>query len=198
MTLEQFNSIATFGTFLVIAATAIAALYQLRHARGANVIEAFGEIQRRYDSEEFKEGHRIITSVLPNKWQDPAFRYEWCNPNQRSLENDEIVSKMLSVANTYEELGLMVKHGFIAASIALDMLSTEAIEHWTLLSGPIAAKRRKAGDSLWENFEYFVVLSEDWEAAHPHGSYPRAIRRLKISDELRGADEAYAASLAHA
>ncbi len=33
MSLELFNSLATFGTFLVISATAIAALYQLRHAR---------------------------------------------------------------------------------------------------------------------------------------------------------------------
>ena len=40
MSLQLVNTLATFGTFLVIAGTAIAALVQLRHARGSNQIAA--------------------------------------------------------------------------------------------------------------------------------------------------------------
>lgn len=36
MSLELVNTFATLGTFLVIAATATAAIVQLRHARGSN------------------------------------------------------------------------------------------------------------------------------------------------------------------
>jgi len=43
MSLELVNTLASIGTLLVIAATAIAALAQLRHSRGSNQIIALTE-----------------------------------------------------------------------------------------------------------------------------------------------------------
>jgi hypothetical protein len=44
MSTELLNSIATLGTFVVIAATALAALVQLRHMRGSNQIAALSDL----------------------------------------------------------------------------------------------------------------------------------------------------------
>jgi 23S rRNA G2069 N7-methylase RlmK/C1962 C5-methylase RlmI len=51
MTLEFLNTFASFGTFAVIAATAIAALVQLRHARSSNQIAAMNELQEVYQKQ---------------------------------------------------------------------------------------------------------------------------------------------------
>lgn len=45
MSLELVNTLATLATFLVIAATAIAAIIQLRHARCSNQIAALTELR---------------------------------------------------------------------------------------------------------------------------------------------------------
>jgi hypothetical protein len=45
MSLQLVNTLATFGTFVVIAATAIAAIVQLRHARSSNHIAALNELR---------------------------------------------------------------------------------------------------------------------------------------------------------
>lgn len=47
MSLEVLNTLATSGTFFLIAATAIAAMIQLRHTRGSNQMAAFNEFQER-------------------------------------------------------------------------------------------------------------------------------------------------------
>ena len=47
MSLELVNTLATLGTFLVIGATATAAIIQLRHMRGSNQIVALNELGNR-------------------------------------------------------------------------------------------------------------------------------------------------------
>jgi hypothetical protein len=50
MSFELVNTLATFGTFVVIAATAIAAVVQLRHARSSNQIAALNELRETMES----------------------------------------------------------------------------------------------------------------------------------------------------
>jgi hypothetical protein len=56
--------------------------------------------------------------------------------------------------------------------------------------------RRRAGDVIWEHFEYLTVLAQDWAAAHPKGTYPAGTRRIELKDERVEADEQYASALA--
>jgi hypothetical protein len=53
MSLELLNTFATFGTFVVITATAVAALVQLRHARSSNQIAALNELRKAQETPEF-------------------------------------------------------------------------------------------------------------------------------------------------
>ena len=198
MSLELFNSLATFGTFLVIAATAIAALFQLRHARSANLIEAYNEVREMFLSEDYRDAQHFVVTDLWKNWQDPAFRYQFGRRDARTPENQVLIGKINTVGNTFEQAGLMTKRGLVDREMIVDAFGGLAITAWTILLPVTAAGRRAFGEGIWENFEYFVVLSQDWVAAHSGGAYPRGIRRISVPDELREADEQYAAALATA
>jgi uncharacterized membrane protein (DUF2068 family) len=64
MSLELVNSLATFGTFLVIAGTAIAAIVQLRHARSSNQIAALNELRELQDKPEFRAAQTFVHTEL--------------------------------------------------------------------------------------------------------------------------------------
>jgi hypothetical protein len=53
MSAEWVTAIGTIGTFVVIAASAVAALVQLRHMRGSNQIAALNELRETMESESF-------------------------------------------------------------------------------------------------------------------------------------------------
>jgi hypothetical protein len=195
MTLELFNSLATFGTFLVIAATATAALVQLRHMRSANQIDSFNDFSQTIKSAEYHTAQTFCIAELAKHWQDPAFRHQLGSRNARTPLNQVLINHIMLVGNAHEQLGMLVKRGLIDRVVALDVFSGNAVSAWEGLAPVTAALRRKSRVA-WENFEYFVVLSQDWHAAHPNGTYPSGVRRLALKDDLREADERYAASLA--
>jgi|GEM_PF-5337717 hypothetical protein len=63
---ELWSTIASVGTFLVIAATAVVAIIQLRHTRSGNQIAAAMTIHSFVESQEFQEGRRFIRDELVN------------------------------------------------------------------------------------------------------------------------------------
>jgi len=195
VSLELFNTLATFGTFLVIAATAVAALFQLRHMRSANLIEAYNEVQVTFQSDAFREGQHFVLTELPERWHDPAFRYQLITPTARTAEGQTLIGKINAVGNFWEQCGLLLKLGLLDRNMILDTYWGNAVSAWERLLPVTAAFRRSSGDAIWENFEYFVVLAKDWEASHPDGNYPPGVRRIPVPDDLREADEQYAASL---
>ena len=60
MSLELVNTIATCATFVVIAATAIAAMVQLRQLRASNQIAAFNELRQAYENPKLVRGASYI------------------------------------------------------------------------------------------------------------------------------------------
>jgi hypothetical protein len=200
MSLELANTIATFGTFVVIAATAIAALVQLRHARSSNLIETLAELRQEAASSEMTPALRFVRFELSEKLKDPAFRHQMANP--ATLTEDNVMARVYisRVANYYEGMGALVKSGLADKNIVLDSTTTTlAVTMWNQLSPIIAILRQSLGDSSWyENFEYLIVLAQDWKAAHPNGTYPAGVRRIEINYPWLEADREYAASLAPA
>jgi len=91
-------------------------------------------------------------------------------------------------------MGVLVKNGLVERDLVLDVWATSIPGDWDRLKPLTALYRRTQGDAVWENFEYLVVLSEDWVAAHPKGAYPSGVRRLNLKDEWLAADTQYAAS----
>jgi Domain of unknown function (DUF4760) len=197
MSLELVNSLATFGTFLVIAATALAAMIQLRHARSSNHIAALNELRETQETPHFQAALQTLTE-LHAKLLDPQFRYEVGDLRARTDETRSFFTKLNSIGNYYEGMGVLVKTGLVDANLVLEMWCSQAVQNWKRLEPVTAILRRHGGDGLWENFEYLATLAQDWIAAHPSGTYPRGRRRIAIKDEWLEADTQYAASLAPA
>jgi len=80
MTLELVNTLATSATFVVIAATAIAAIVQLRHLRASNQILAFNELRQAFESSDLAAAHKYVDTHLDSDLEDPAFRYAIAQP----------------------------------------------------------------------------------------------------------------------
>lgn len=198
MSLELVNTFATLGTFVVIAATAIVAIIQLRHVRGSNQIAALNELRETMETVGFQAAQHFAGTELAAKLQDPAFRYQLAHRYARTDENRSLIGMVNSIGNFYESMGLLLKTGLVEPGLALEMWSGNAEGEWENLKPVTAIARRATGDGLWENFEYLAVLSKDWLAAHPKGAYPSVTRRLKVEDVWLEADKQYAASLAPA
>lgn len=184
MTLEVVNAIASVGTLLVIAATAIVALGQLRHSRGSNQIQALTECREVLESEEFSRAFQFIARELPALLSDPKTREAlMASPIPEAFRSVNVVG------NFYESMGAFVKHDIIDAGIAQDLWSGIIADSWHLMSPAIAIMRRKRGPALWENFEYIAGLSEEWTHKHPDGLYPGGRKRLIVEDVWRQEDE---------
>lgn len=177
MTLEVVNTIASVGTLLVIAATAIAALGQLRHMRGSNQIQALTECREVLESEPFASAMRYVQGELPRLIEDRQFRERL---DLRPLPAD--LAQITVVANFFESMGAFVKHDIIDETIAGDLWANIVLINWSALQPVIAILRRQIGDVLWENFEYLVTLCEDYRSRNPQGTYPRGVRRKTIID----------------
>jgi hypothetical protein len=198
MSLELVNTLATFGTFLVIAGTAIAALIQLRHARGSNQIAALDELRTVFQSREFTEAQGFLDARLGELVKNPTFRYQWAHRDKRTDEFNDDIQRARLVGNYFEDVGALVVAGLLDGELTCMIYSSDITRAWEGLQPLIAIGRRVAGKSAWENFEYVAMLTQRWQEAHPDGAYPNRAPRLHVADEWLEADNQYAASLAPA
>ncbi len=194
MSLEVLNTVATLGTFFVIAATAVAALIQLRHARSSNQIAALNELRESQQTDHFIKALHCLYTELPLLIQDPEFRYQLGHRQDRTAKFNEVISSIEAVGDSYENIGLLAKTGLVDRRILLDIYPMLVIDAWTALLDVTAILRAHYGSSLWENFEYLVVLSQDWNAAHADGTYPRGMRRIEVPTRWQSEDEEYASA----
>jgi hypothetical protein len=197
MSFELVNTLATFGTFVVIAATAIAAIVQLRHARSSNQIAALNELRETREKPEFIAAQHFVQSDLSGSLRDAAFRYQIDAPAARTDETRPLIAKVNTIGNFYEGIGQFVKTGLVDRDLVLESWCDVIIGTWDRLA-PVAAIYRRRDNATWENFEYVTVLAQDFLAAHPKGMYPPRVRRIELNDEWLEADKQYAASLAPA
>jgi hypothetical protein len=178
MSMELLSTIAAMGTFVVIAATAIVAVVQLRHARAGNQIAAILEISEGIDSERTQEARRFIRDELGPRLHDAEFR--------KQLSESPVgpaARPLILLGNHYERLGSFVKRGIIDEDLACDLWSAQVEGDWERMAPAIAIVRRTQGDAVFENFEYLVDAGERWIARHPHGAYPKNRPRRAIRDE---------------
>ena len=186
MSAEWVTAAAAVGTFVVIAASGIAALVQLRHMRGSNQIVALTECRETLESPEFREAQRFVSYELPERLTD-AQECRKIATLPFAKEYDAIVT----VANFFESMGLFVKTGIIDRRIACDFWSSVVLRNWRALA-PITAYVRGelALVALWENFEYMARLCQRYEQEHP-SSYPASEPRmppdLSLIEQLRDA-----------
>jgi hypothetical protein len=175
MSPEWVTAIATAGTFVVIAASAIAALLQLRHTRGSNQIVALTECRETLESDEFQNARQFVTVTLPELMKDPEMA--------RKLELPFFPAELRpagNVANFFESMGAFVRFNIIDRRIACDLWCGVVVSSWNALL-PITRIRRQLDPGIWENFEYLAVLSAEFMERYPT-SYPAQMRRMPLDE----------------
>ena len=185
MSYELLSAVASIGTFIVIAATAVAAFVQLRHVRGSNAIAALTECREVLESEEFAKAQRFVAHDLPELLKDESVR--------RDLLRSPIPERLRPinvVGNFFESLGAFVRYGIIDKEIACSLWSDVAVKNWQTLSPATAIMRREAGASLWNQFEYLASVSKTWLDRHVDGDYPRGVEHMPVVDVWLEADKA--------
>lgn len=189
MSFESLNAVAPLVTVIIVAATAIAALVQLKHLRAGNQINAMLSIGEELSGKMFSDAGDLVRYRLAAALEDPLYReYEVAmSLGKPAPEVDaEYVAlrrASLVVGNGYEELGILVKRGIIDRDTFLDRYCYLITTAWKRLE-PVTALTREAmgNDWAWENFEYLAVLSEDWMVKQATGTYPRGMRRMKLTN----------------
>lgn len=178
---EYLAAYASIGTFVVVAVTAIAAIVQLRHIRGANQLAGFIDLAKVWDSDAFQRAIAFVHDELPARLHDPAYRAELMRPEPDRRGHQELV-----VADMLERSGSYVKHGMIESGQLLDIIFPLVIYMWGVLKEVVALQRTgNQNDDLFANFEYLAARSLAFQSKHKGRSFPRGVRRMMTQDERR-------------
>jgi hypothetical protein len=175
VTAEWLTAYATLGTFVVITASAIAALLQLRHTRGSNQIIALTECRETLESEDFTQARHFIFNELPALMEDPAIL--------RALSERTFPGQLRPVsyvANFFESMGAFVRFNIIDRSIACDLWCGVVLSCWDALV-PVVRLRRRLDPGIWENFEYLAMISKRFVEKYPT-SYPPDMPRMDLGE----------------
>lgn len=173
MSAEWVTAIATAGTFVVIAASAVAALLQLRHTRGSNQIIALTECRETLESQAFQDARQFIISALPALMEDPEI--------VKALHAPYFPSELRPisfVANFFESMGAFVRHRIIDKEIACNLWCSVVLTMWNATL-PVTRLRREIDDGIWENFEYLAMISQQYMKRNPT-SYPAGMPRMPL------------------
>ncbi|HZZ66065.1 MAG TPA: hypothetical protein VFE17_11235 [Candidatus Baltobacteraceae bacterium] len=180
MSPEWVGAVAAMGTFVVIAASAMAALIQMRHMRSANQIALFTAYNTEFDSPQFASAFAYVRTELP--------KHEFTQEELTNLVNGIYLGRLhdaRTIGNFFEDMGSFVATGVLHQSIVCNLYSQNVLDAWHAMA-PIAFFVRKHRDmvGIWENFEYLAVLAEQFTTRHPNGVYPKNLRRMPHDDSL--------------
>lgn len=181
---ETLSAVAEVGTFVVIGASAVAALVQLRHMRAGNQLEALLSLQRDFENPDLQSALRYIQQQLPQRLEDIVYR--------RELEAAGFVDSAkhpeLLVCNWFSQIGTLVKHRLVAEGPFMDLFARLIVYSWAHVASAVAIMRRTRGDAQYHDFEYLAVRAARWVDAHPHGTFPRTMMRESLPDRWHEAD----------
>ena len=172
--LEILNTVAAIGTFVVIGATAIAAVLQLRHMRASNQLEGLLTVLARVEDANFNRWLTDTQHQIDDLLGDPDYvRSIFDNTFDRSVA-------WLQLGNSYDWVGSLVKNRLIPIGAFLDVYNFRIIQAWELMTPFTVLARYKTSDSVWENFEFLYISAQDWALKHAEGNYPRHMRHAPL------------------
>lgn len=176
MSLELVSVLASVGTFIVIAATAIAALVQLRHLQSSNQLQAMLTINEKWDGAEISRAAHYVDSELPARMAQGDYAASLLAHRRDREQHPEIL-----VCEFWEQIGSMVKYGLIMKKPLLDLCCETVAAQWDRVGMPIAILREASKNpAFFENFEYLAALCKEWIQSHPQGAYPQDMARLPL------------------
>lgn len=172
MSLETLNTAATVGTFVVIAASAAAALVQLRHIRAGNQLTGLLKFIELLQDPANRELLNFVRQDLGLNMKDRAFR-----ESIDEVPIDRAKHPELYVCQLYEHIGSYVRAGLIDERTFMLAAWYDVQLYWRLLEPGIRIGRRKR-PFTFENFEWLAAKAQAWAEKHLGGNYPSALPRM--------------------
>jgi len=172
VSLEFWTLVISALTLIIIAASAIAAIVQLRHLRAGNqlsgLITVFGMLQ----DPSVRELVNHVRHDLVDRVKDRDFR-----ESLLEIPIDRQKHPELYLCDMYNHIGSFVRSGLIDERTYLQTDWYNVTLYWGLLAEVIAIARTNR-PYLFENFEYLAARAKAWVENHPQGDYPRGEQRV--------------------
>jgi len=166
MQLEAWSTLASVGTFVVIAVTAIAAFVQLRHVRRSNQLAGLQSVFGMVVEPSVRDLVNYVRHDLADRMNDANFRAGLLKVPIDRREHPE-----LYLCDIYNHIGSFVRNGLIDENIYLQTEWYNVNLYWDLLREIVVVTRRDR-PYLFENFEWLAARAQRWKVAHPEGDYP--------------------------
>ncbi len=181
---EWLSAIAESGTLVVILASVLAALIQLRHIRAGNQLQALLSLEHDFRAPELQSALTYIQKQLPERLEDPVYR--------RELETigfvDPAAHPEMIACNWLNEMGTLVKHGLVSEATFMDLFARLIVHCWRQVAPAVAIMRRKRGEAQYHDFEYLAMRAADWLKRNPAGMFPRRFSRIPLPDPWHEVD----------
>lgn len=179
MSLEALSTTAAVGTFIVIAATAIAAVVQLRHLRVSNQLQGLLTVLARVEDPSFNAWVDGARSLVNERIGDAEYWQHWGTGTFERRDNP-----ILNLGNSYEWVGGLVRRNLIPEDPFMDIYSDRVQSAWNIVE-PVVAVIRLRNSGAWTNFEYLAVRADAYARKFPEGEYPGGIPRKRFSETSR-------------
>jgi hypothetical protein len=167
MNWEAVSALAAAFTGVVIAATVILGIRQLRltrdtleHLRRATQLEGAMQIFADLTTPQFRESQHFILNDLDRRMEDADFREGVHLVGMADLK----LHKELHLMRTFERIGAYVRHGLIDGAIVYDVALPIIMSTWEELAEVTEIHRKSLGEGLWENFEFLYRDGKAWQS----------------------------------
>jgi hypothetical protein len=183
MSLELLNTLATITTTVVISATAIAAVIQLRHMRASNQIAGQLALRQVLLDDAFIESMGHVRFEIRELLKDPQFlefvrQFHLSTASDGDERYERPYAAALRVGRNLENIGNMIRNGLTDRRIFLEQYANLVVMAWDGTEQLLRIRREATGNNAtWEDFEYLTVLSRRW-IAEVRSCYPKGVERI--------------------
>src|ERR1700681_3895910 len=129
MSLDALAALSQVGTFIVIAATAVTAVVQLRHLRSGNQLLWMRGLAQDYEGAEFRDAFHFVRAQLSDRLKEPSFRKELRSGLVDRAKHPEVV-----VLNLFENWGRYYRGGAVDRMLFLSQFCRVIVSHWDVLA----------------------------------------------------------------
>jgi hypothetical protein len=185
MSLDAVAALSQVGTFIVIAATAVTAIVQLRHLRSGNQLMWMRGLAQDYEGAEFRDAFHFVRAELTERLKEQHFRNELRSGLIDRARHPEVV-----VLNLFENWGRYYRGGAVDRTLFLTQFCRVIVSHWEVLEPAVTLIATRTGglNTSFGSFEYLTVKARDWMADNPHADYPKGTPRIPLTDKWAAED----------
>jgi hypothetical protein len=157
---------------VIITASAVAALAQLRHLRTSNQLSGLMSVFGMLQDPSVRELVDYVRHDLAEDMKDDQFR-----ATLLEIPIDRRKHPEFYLCDMYNHIGSFVRSGLIDERTYLQTDWHNVTLSWTFLADAIKIGRT-TGPHIFENFEYLARRANRWVEEHPRGDYPSSGSRL--------------------